>query len=29
MGIDEFIPKPLTTEAVRALVSKLGRQQSV
>jgi CheY-like chemotaxis protein len=28
MGIDEFIPKPLTTEAVRKLVSTLERQQS-
>jgi CheY-like chemotaxis protein len=24
MGIDEFIPKPLTADAVRALVTKLG-----
>ncbi len=29
MGIDEFIPKPLTTETVRRLVSKFKQQQSV
>jgi hypothetical protein len=29
MDIDEFLPKPLTPEAVRTLVTKLQRQQSV
>jgi hypothetical protein len=29
MGIDEFIAKPLTAEAIGTLVTKVKRQQSL
>jgi CheY-like chemotaxis protein len=29
MGIDEFMPKPLTPEAIRTLVAKVKRQKSI